>query len=112
MKTEHRYVANLDTLLNTLLPAIEETVAARDLRLLFPCQLDLLLDCHKQLLEQLEDRLDPNSECYGMVGDVFRQMCSNGSGTVSIDSNFKLSHFLASLHVSRQVASVASVLSS
>ena len=83
INTERRYLSNLETLLNTLLPAIEELVAARDLRLLFPCQLEPLLECHKRLLGQFEDRLVPDSDGYGMVGDIFQQMCSRDSGNVS-----------------------------
>lgn len=83
VRTERRYVTNLDLLLNTLLPAMEDTVAARDLRLLFPCQLDLLLDWHKQMLVQLEERQDQNSNHHDTVGDIFRQMCSREGGNVS-----------------------------
>lgn len=83
VRTERRYVANLDLLLNTLLPAMEDTVAARDLRLLFPCQLDLLLDWHKQMLVQLEERQDQNSNHHDTVGDIFRRMCSREGGNVS-----------------------------
>ena len=79
IKTERRYISNLDTLLNTLLPAIEDAVAPRDLRLLFPCQLEPLLEWHKQLLTQLEDQMESD---YGMVGDVFRQICSGEAGNV------------------------------
>jgi hypothetical protein len=83
INTERRYISNLETLLNTLLPAIEDMVAARDLRLLFPCQLEPLLDWHKGLLVQLEDRLDPHSDSYGTVGDIFQQMSSRETGNVS-----------------------------
>ena len=84
VNTEKRYLSNLDTLLNTLLPAIEDLAAARDLRLIFPCQLEPLLDWHKGLLDQLEDRMVPNSANWGTVGDIFSQMCSRETGNVSV----------------------------
>ena len=84
INTERRYLSNLDTLLNTLLPAMEDFVSPRDLRLLFPCQLEPLLECHKGLLGQFKDRIVSDSESYGMVGDIFQQLCSREAGNVSL----------------------------
>jgi hypothetical protein len=84
INTERRYLSNLDTLLNTLLPAIEDFVSPRDLRLLFPCQLEPLLECHRGLIGQFEDRIVPDSESHGVVGDIFQQLCSREAGNVSL----------------------------
>ena len=82
--TERRYISNIETLLNTYLPVVEETVAARDLRLLFPCQLEVLLEWHKQLLNQLGERRHEGAQFHGLVGDIFGQMCNGVNGSVSM----------------------------
>ncbi|CAI8011627.1 FYVE, RhoGEF and PH domain-containing protein 3 [Geodia barretti] len=59
---------------------MEDFVSPRDLRLLFPCQLEPLLECHKGLLGQFKDRIVSDSESHGMVGDIFQQLCSREAG--------------------------------
>ena len=48
IESERRYVANLETLLNFFLPSLELLVAPRDLRLMFPAQLEPLLEAHRR----------------------------------------------------------------
>ena len=50
IETEKRYIANLETLLNFFLPSLELLVAPRDLRLMFPAQLEPLLEAHRRLV--------------------------------------------------------------
>ena len=80
--TERKYVRNLDVLLNGYLQALEHAVAPRDLRLLFPAQLEPMLEKHKELLSQLESRVSANSLFPDIVGDIFARLCgSNVSKT-------------------------------
>ena len=73
--TERKYVHNLEVLLNCYLPALEHVVAPRDLRLLFPAQLEPMMDKHKELLSQLEGRVSVNSAFPDIVGDIFARLC-------------------------------------
>jgi len=74
MKTERKYISDLEVLLNVYLPALETEVAARDLRLLFPCQLEPLLERHTSLLVKLEERMSDNTLFPGIVGDLFARL--------------------------------------
>ena len=77
--TEQRYISNLETLLNVFLPALEDVVAPRDLRLMFPAQLEPLLERHKDLLERLEEREGRDCRYHGIFGDIFAQLCTQSS---------------------------------
>ncbi|XP_064403635.1 rho guanine nucleotide exchange factor 38-like isoform X2 [Halichondria panicea] len=72
--TERRYIASLEILLSTYLPALENVVAARDLRLLFPAQLEPLVERHSNLLVKLEERMSDNTLFPGIVGDIFARL--------------------------------------
>ena len=54
-------------------------VAPRDLRLLFPAQLEPLLERHRELLGRLEERAREGSQFAGIVGDIFGQLCDGGN---------------------------------
>lgn len=73
--TERKYVRNLEVLLNGYLPALEHVVAPRDLRLLFPAQLEPMMEKHKELLSQLEGRVSASSAFPDIVGDIFARLC-------------------------------------
>ena len=77
--TEQRYIHNLEILLNVYLPELEHVVAPRDLRLLFPAQLEPLLERHRELLGRLEERARVGSQFAGIVGDIFGQLCDGGN---------------------------------
>lgn len=79
--TERKYVRNLEVLLNGYLPALEHVVAPRDLRLLFPAQLEPMMEKHKDLLSQLEGRVSASSLFPDIVGDIFARLC--GTSNVS-----------------------------
>lgn len=75
--TEQRYINNLEILLNVYLPALEDVVAPRDLRLLFPAQLEPLLERHRELLGRMEEREE--SPFAGTIGNIFNQLCNGGN---------------------------------
>ena len=75
--TERKYVRNLEVLLNGYLPALEHVVAPRDLRLLFPAQLEPMMEKHKELLSQLEGRVSASSAFPDIVGDIFARLCGS-----------------------------------
>ena len=72
--TERKYIHSLETLLNIHLQALTHVVAPRDLRLLFPAQLEPLIEQHSNLLEMLEERMSENTCFPGIVGDVFARL--------------------------------------
>lgn len=72
--SERKYVRQLDVLLNGYQPALKEVTSARDLRLLFPTQLEPLMAKHEELLEQLELCGKENHSI--SVGDVFARICN------------------------------------
>lgn len=74
MDSERKYVRQLDVLLNGYQPALKEVTSARDLRLLFPTQLEPLMGKHEELLEQLELCVKDNHS--NSVGDVFACICN------------------------------------
>lgn len=75
--TERTYLSSLDTLVSVFLPTLEDIVAPRDLRLLFPCQLEPLIEIHQNLLSKLEERVEGSSQWHGIVGDIFGRLCSD-----------------------------------
>ena len=77
LETEQTYLSSLDTLISIFLPALETIVAPRDVRLLFPCQLEPLIIMHQNLYQKLEERIDGISRWHGIVGDIFGRLCSN-----------------------------------
>ena len=77
LDTEQTYLTSLDTLLSVFLPDLEELVAPRDLRLLFPCQLEPMIKIHHNLLVKLEERIEGISNYHGIVGDIFGRLCSD-----------------------------------
>ncbi len=91
--TERRYIASLEILLSTYLPALENVVAARDLRLLFPAQLEPLVERHSNLLVKLEERMSDNTLFPGIVGDIFARLLkeSNVSAWCGSQTNFQQS---------------------
>ena len=72
--TERKYINSLETLLNMFLPALEHAVSPRDLRLMFPAQLEPLVERHRELLTQLEERTATSSHFAGIVGDIFDRL--------------------------------------
>lgn len=85
IESERRYVANLETLLNFFLPSLELLVAPRDLRLMFPAQLEPLLEAHRRLLERLEERSETQSPFHGILGDIFGRLCAQNSDSEFIN---------------------------
>lgn len=83
LQTEQRYITSLEILLTIFLPALENIMAPRDVRLLFPCQLEPLIEIHQDLLTRLEERIDGISRWHGIVGDVFGRLCSDKEVTNS-----------------------------
>lgn len=79
VSTETKYINNLNTILNVFLPALEHVVAARDLRLLIPAQLEMLVESHTAILAQLKQRQNRSSESYGLVGSVFSDLCTHSN---------------------------------
>lgn len=75
--TERKYIRNLEVLLNCYLPALEHVVAPRDLRLLFPAQLEPIMEKHRDLLTQLEGRVSADSLYPDIVGDIFARLCDS-----------------------------------
>ena len=73
--TERKYIRSLEVLLNGYLPALEHVVAPRDLRLLFPAQLEPIMEKHRDLLTQLEGRVSADSLYPDIVGDIFARLC-------------------------------------
>ena len=80
--TERKYVRSLEILLNGYLLALEHVVAPRDLRLLFPAQLEPMMDKHKDLLSQLEGRVSADSLFPDIVGDIFACLCGSNVSCV------------------------------
>ena len=72
--SERKYVRQLDVLLNGYQPAMKEVTSARDLRLLFPTQLEPMMSKHEELLEQLEACIKENHST--SVGDIFAHFCN------------------------------------
>ena len=81
--TESKYIGNLNTILTVFLPAFEHVVAARDLRLLIPGQLETLIESHQHILNTLKQRLDRDCQSYGLVGDIFSHLCENSSVSIA-----------------------------
>ena len=77
LDTERTYLSSLDTLVSVFLPALEELVSPRELRLLFPCQLEPLMEMHRTLFVKLEERIEGISQWHGIVGDIFGRLCSD-----------------------------------
>lgn len=89
--TEHKYIQCLETILNVHLHALEHVVAPRDLRLLFPAQLEPLIEKHRNLLEKLEERMSENTCFPGIVGDIFARLLKESN--VSDHSKIKAPRF-------------------
>ena len=77
LQTERRYVASLELILSVFLSSVEKIIAPRDLRLLFPCQLEPLIILHRDLLSRLTERIEVASRWQGVVGDVFGRICTD-----------------------------------
>lgn len=77
LKTERNYIGSLETLMNVFLPRLETIMSPRDVRLLFPCQLEPLIALHNDLLSRLDERIEGRSRYHGMVGDIFGRLCSD-----------------------------------
>ena len=67
IETEKRYITNLETLLNVFLPSLELLVAPRDLRLMFPAQLEPLLEAHRRLVRRRSWGLCPGATSEGVI---------------------------------------------
>ena len=74
--SERKYVRQLDVLLNGYQPAMKEVTSPRDLRLLFPTQLETMMEKHEELLDQLEICMEENHEHLTSVGDIFACICN------------------------------------
>ena len=83
--TERKYIANLEVLLNIYLPALETVVAPRDLRLLFPAQLEPLVERHSTLLVKLDERMSDNTLFPGIVGDIFARLLKESNVSILVD---------------------------
>lgn len=77
LQTERRYISSLEIILSVFLTNVETVIAPRDLRLMFPCQLEPMIVMHRDLLARLEERVDGVSRWHGIVGDVFGRICSD-----------------------------------
>lgn len=75
ISTETKYINDLNTILSIFLPAFEHVVAPRNLRLLIPAQLEMLVESHQEILTRLKQRVDNGSKFYGIVGDIFARLC-------------------------------------
>ena len=72
--SERKYLRQLEVLLNGYQPATKEVTSARDLRLLFPTQLEPMMEKHESLLNQLEVCME---EKYSTsIGDIFARICN------------------------------------
>lgn len=86
LTTETKYIDNLNTILSIFLPAFEHVVAARNLRLLIPAQLEMLVESHQQIKNTLKQRMDRESDMYGCIGDIFSHLCENSNVSIAICS--------------------------
>ena len=78
--TERKYLRHLEVLLYGYLPVLKEVSTPRDLRLLFPTQLEPMMERHEDLLSQLEDRVTVESRLSTIiVGDIFAHICNVSS---------------------------------
>lgn len=84
ISTESKYINNLNTILSVFLPAFEHVVAPRDLRLLIPAQLEMLLEAHQGILESLKQRMSSQTKFYGFVGDIFSRLCGHSNVSVLV----------------------------
>lgn len=73
--SERKYVRQLDVLLNGYQPAMKEVTSARDIRLLFPTQLEAIMEKHEELLNQLEACVEENHSSTS-VGGIFISICN------------------------------------
>lgn len=83
IETERKYINSLEALLNVYLPALENVVAPRELRLLFPAQLEPLMERHCQLLTKLEERMSGSTPFPGIVGDIFARLLKESDVSIS-----------------------------
>lgn len=67
---ERKYLRHLEVVLNGYQPVIKEVTTPRDLRMLFPSQLEPLMMKHEELLSQLEARMELDHTST-KVGDIF-----------------------------------------
>lgn len=79
ISTEAKYIDNLNTILTVFLPALEHVVTPRDLRLLVPAQLEVLMETHQELLDNLKQRMSGEAQFYGFVGDIFSRLCGHSN---------------------------------
>lgn len=77
ISTETKYIDNLNTILSVFMPAFEHLVAARDLRLLIPAQLEMLIESHQDILRTLKQRMSTETKFHGFIGDIFSRLCGN-----------------------------------
>ena len=75
VESERKYVRQLEVLLNGYQPAMKEVTSARDIRLLFPTQLEAIMEKHEELLNQLEVCMEENQSS-NSVGDIFVHICN------------------------------------
>lgn len=82
ISTESKYINNLNTILSVFMPAFEHVVAARDLRLLIPAQLEMLVESHQDILKTLKQRMSKETKFHGFIGDIFSRLCGNSNVSV------------------------------
>ena len=79
ISTERKYIKNLNTILTVFMPAFEHVVAPRDLRLLIPAQLEMLVESHQSILDSLKERMNKETEFYDYVGEIFSRLCTHSN---------------------------------
>ena len=72
--TETKYVENLKKILTIFLPALKTVVSPKTLNRLFPAQLKQLVEHHEEILNDMKNSLNSESEYYGFVGDIFSRL--------------------------------------
>lgn len=81
--TESKYINNLNTILTVFMPALEHVVAPRDLRLLIPAQLEMLVESQQDILKTLKQRMGSETKFYGFIGDIFSRLCNANVSNLS-----------------------------
>ena len=73
--SERKYVRQLEVLCSGYQPALKEVTSVRDLRLLFPTQLEAMMEKHEELLNKLEF-CSYEEDHLACVGEIFARICN------------------------------------
>ena len=71
MDTERKYLRHFHVLLDGYLPVVKEMSSPREIRVLFPAQLEPMMERHEELLSQLETRMECSNHSPTIIGDIF-----------------------------------------